>query len=303
MPNRSPDSQIVIETAPRERREEALQLLQISAARARRLLATERNLDLHGLFVARRDTQFVGAAWGQVVPGRSAFCWPACLVSGEPEETAIALQSAVDAYCNALHVSVVQAVLPVRAITPTVRLVRAGYQHLADLDYLVATAERFPRTRPTSELEFQSVTPDATPRLARLVEQTYTGSLDCAALDGVRAIQDVLAGYRETGQHRPDWWLLARFADQDVGCVLLADHPEHDQAELMYLGVAPPWRGRGWGVEITRFAQWLIAHVPRQRLVLAVDNLNWPAQGVYSATGFDHWDRRRIYVRNVPANV
>ena len=129
------------------------------------------------------------------------------------------------------------------------------------------------------------------------MERTYVDSLDCVGLDGVRPIADVLVGYRETGRYRPDWWLIATHAGQDVGCVLLADHPEHDQCELMYLGMVPEVRGRGWGVEATRHVQWMMRGIARERMVLAVDDNNWPAQGVYSITGFDVWDRRCVYVR------
>ena len=47
---------------------------------------------------------------------------------------------------------------------------------------------------------------------------------------------------------------------------LLADHPEHDQAELMYMGIVPEVRGHGWGGQITRYAQWMIGQVPRERV-------------------------------------
>ena len=73
-------------------------------------------------------------------------------------------------------------------------------------------------------------------------------------------------------------------------------------AELMYMGFVPEMRGRGWGEQVTRYAQWMIGQVPRERMVLAVDDNNWPAQGVYSITGFDHWDRRCVYVRNMRAS-
>jgi mycothiol synthase len=301
MPNHSGTCVVTIEPAPRSRRDAALQLLHIGQSRIGRLLAAERegNLDMQGLFWARRGERLVGAAWGQLVPGRSAFCWPACLVAGEPEESAIHLQSSVDKYVNSAQVAFVQAVLPIRAVTDAARLVRAGYRHLADLDYLVCISDRFPRDKPTGELEYASFTAADAPRLAQLIERTYVGSLDCAELDGRRKMDDVLAGYQQSGRFRPQWWLVARHAGQDVGCILLTDYPEHDQAELIYMGIVPEHRGKGWGIQVTRYAQWLTRRAPRARLVLAVDNINWPAQGVYTAAGFDHWDRRRVYIRYV----
>ncbi len=305
MPNLPLTQDVTVESAPTARRVEALQMLRIGRTRAQRILAAaaEGSMDVQGLYLARRAERLVGAAWGQVVPGHSAFCWPAVLSPGEPEDTATRLQLAVDDYLRSAQVAVAQAVLPVRAVADVVRLVRAGYHHLTDLDYLVAAYESFPRLRPQSDLQFRPFTPADETRLSQLVERTYVESLDCTELDGMRAMRDVLTGYRETGEYRPEWWLFAQHVGRDVGCVLLADHPDHDQAELMYMGVVPEQRGRGWGGQITRYAQWLVAQAPRQRMVLAVDQNNWPAQGVYAFAGFDHWDRRCVYVRNMQART
>ena len=299
MADQPPTQTPQIESAPPARRSETLQLLRIGGSRMQRMLAAERKgeLDMHGLFQARRGRELVGAAWGQVTPGRTASCWPAGLVPGEPEDTAIHLQAAVDNYLDREHVAIVQAVLPVRAATDAMRLVRAGYHHLADLDYLICHSGRFPCEKPSSDLDFEPFSPSDDSRLGKLVERTYVDSFDCVGLDGMRPIADVLAGYRETGRYRPDWWLFVRHLGQDVGCILLADHPEHDQCELMYLGMIPEVRGRGWGEQATRHAQWLIG-ISRERMILAVDDNNWPAQGVYSATDFDLWDRRCVYVRS-----
>ena len=161
MADQTPTQTLQIESTPPARRSETLQLLRIGESRIQRMLAAERTgeLDMHGLFQARRGRELVGAAWGQVTPGRTAFCWPAGLVPGEPEDTAIHLQTAVDNYLDREHVAIVQAVLPVRAVTDAMRLVRAGYHHLADLDYLVCHSDRFPREKPSSDLDFEPFTP------------------------------------------------------------------------------------------------------------------------------------------------
>ena len=72
----------------------------------------------------------------------------------------------------------------------------------------------------------------------------------------------------------------------DVGCLLIADWPQNDQWELIYMGVVPEARGRGYGVAVVRQAQWLAGCAGRQRLVLAVDTANEPAMRVYAAAGF-----------------
>jgi ribosomal protein S18 acetylase RimI-like enzyme len=173
----------------------------------------------------------------------------------------------------------------------------AGFRPLADLVYLACLEEHFPLSRPTSPLEFEAYSPANHDRMARVVEATYVETLDCPALNGVRRIDDVLAGYRSTGEFVPDRWLLVVHQGEDVGCLLLADHPEQGHSELVYMGLVPTARGNGWGREITRHAQWLARRLGRRRLVLAVDESNLPAIRVYSILGFHSWNRKRVHFR------
>jgi ribosomal protein S18 acetylase RimI-like enzyme len=77
--------------------------------------------------------------------------------------------------------------------------------------------------------------------------------------------------------------------------LLLADHPDSQQTELVYCGLAPDWRGRGWGLQITRRAQWAARCDSRQRLMLAVDAANRHALAIYAEAGFRAYDRRRVF--------
>ncbi len=83
------------------------------------------------------------------------------------------------------------------------------------------------------------------------------------------------------------------------GCLLLTDHPEHKQWELVYVGLSAEFRGRGWGVEAVRRAQSLAGTRPACHgcLLLAVDAANEPAIAMYGEAGFTAWDRRSVLVR------
>ena len=172
-----------------------------------------------------------------------------------------------------------------------------GFEPLADLLYLVSPDERFPPSRPAGRLEFESYSPASHGRMARVIEATYEETLDCPRLNGVREIDDVMVGYRATGVFAPARWLLVRHQGEDVGCLLLADHPQQENWELVYMGLVPSARGNGWGNEITQYAQWLTRQAGRPRLVLAVDATNAPAIRVYSSLGFHPWDRRSVYLK------
>ncbi|MCR4413751.1 MAG: GNAT family N-acetyltransferase, partial [Thermoguttaceae bacterium] len=176
----------------------------------------------------------------------------------------------------------------------------AGFAHLTDLLYLVSTTEDFPFSRPSAPLDFEPYRYEIHSRLAGIVEATYVGSLDCPELDGVRDVNDVLAGYRDTGEFSPERWLVVRHDGRDVGCLLLADHPQEDTWELVYMGLIASVRGRGWGKWLVRQAQWLTRQAGRSRLVVAVDSANGPAITLYGATGFRGWDQRRVYAKVFP---
>lgn len=294
---------VKIELTPPRLREQALRLMRLGHARTRRLVdaAQAGAIDMEGLFHAQRRETLVGAVWGQRMPGSLAFCWPAALAAGEPEHTAELLHAAVNRYLDAAGIRMAQAMLPLHDVVSAMRLTRAGYEHLVDLDYLVSSREKFPREPPRSPLTMVAGWRGRETPLKALIERTYENTLDCAPLDNARSIDDVLNGYRRTGVFRSDWWVIARDKDQDIGCVLLADHPEHNQCELMYLGVTPEQRGRGWGMELAKLAQWIAFQADRERIVLAVDDANWPAQRLYEGAGFDVWDCRSVYVRAMPA--
>jgi len=174
-----------------------------------------------------------------------------------------------------------------------------GFRQAAELVHLVSLRSTFPQTAPSSELTLTPLTRELEPRLIHLLEQTYTGSLDCRAIEPIPAA-DMLENYR--GLVPPDaaTWLIASDQGGDVGCLLLADQAQLDQMELVYLGVTPAARGRKIGRFLTRHAQWRAAQAGRRRLTLAVDAANGPALDIYTAVGFIEWDRRVIFALEVP---
>ena len=250
-----------------------------------------------GLLAHFHEDEPNAVCWLQHQPGRTANFWPP--VQENPQEPAILgamVAKALD-LARALKVRLVQSLLPTDAGVEAEMLRQAGFSHVADLLYLVSVAERFPSSMLHTELSFVPLVETDRRRMERIVELTYIGSCDCPTLDGVRSIDDVLEGYRTVGRLRPELWLIARLHNADVGCILLADHAPERVWEIVYMGVVPEARGRGLGLEITRYAQSLAARENVERLVLAVDAANEPAIAMYAAAGFVGWDRRSVFVR------
>jgi ribosomal protein S18 acetylase RimI-like enzyme len=191
-----------------------------------------------------------------------------------------------------------QVLLPTSEDAHVPVLTSIGFRHLADLLYLSCEAGHFNVTAPSNtELVFVPYEDSQRARFSQVIEQTYERTLDCAALNGVRRMEDVLDGYRATGTFRAENWLIVCSAGQDVGVLLLADHVEAKHCELMYMGLVPEARGRGRGREIVRHAQKLAHRARAERIVLAVDAVNEPALAMYRSAGFEVWDRRAVYVR------
>lgn len=254
------------------------------------------------LLEAQRGGDRRGAVWGQVAPGRLAHVWAPGLVEGEPDSTADQLQLAVDERLAAAGLQCGQATLPRLAHAPANCLLRSGYALAAELLYLASTAAEFPAEPPATDLSFEPYADDQQPRLIQLLDATYIGTQDAPLLDNVRPTQEVLHGYRQTGKYAPERWLFVRDQQRDVGCLLVADHPEAKQCELMYMGLIPSARGRGWGSILPRQAQWLAAQAGAESMIVGVDAANHPALAVYSRCGFHQVDERLVFIKRFSLN-
>lgn len=283
---------VLCELAPSQRGEIASELLKASNTAG---FAQE------PLFIAVRNGELRAAAWGQRQTGNIAVFWQPQLVPGEPETTAIPLANAVIAALDELNTDLIQALVSAPCPQADKLLRQVGFHHSANLLYLTCEAAQFPVAAPAPcELEFERYAIAQRDRLIRLIERTYEGTLDCTELDGVRNMDDVVAGYQATGEFRLENWMFVRFHDQDVGVLLLADHSGVKHRELVYMGLAPEFRGRGWGRQIARYAQWLARGACIERILVAVDAANEPAVNMYRATGFEIWERRIVYLRFPP---
>jgi ribosomal protein S18 acetylase RimI-like enzyme len=257
----------------------------------------QRDVSAATLVGAMRDQKLTAVAWGQILPGKTALLWPPRLVTREIESIGDQLQKFLDHQLQAAGIRLAQAVLPDREHRDAQRLERVGYLHAANLLYLISPLARVEATTVEFDIEFTPYSEADRARLAALVERTYINTLDVPMLDGVRDMSDVLCGYERTGEFSPDRWFFIRNNGQEVGCLLLNNHPGQRQWELVYLGIVPEARGNGWGRQATRFAQLLAKHADCERLILAVDAKNDPAVSAYTSAGFFELLRRSVFLK------
>ncbi len=276
--------------------------LQVAAA----LEEIERTGKEHQILLAAwRGKSLVAAIWLQIQPGSVGSLWPPGLLAGEPAATALTLIDLAAAKAETTGVQLLQSLLETDSGPEAAWLKQCGFHRATDLLYLVSPRNKFPTAAPTNELIFEPLVEidrsnSHFGRLAEIVERTYDGTLDCPAVQGVRSINDVLASYRAVGVFDPERWFMVRktCSEDDIGCLLLTDHSAQNHWELVYMGIVPEARGRGFGLEIVRHAQWLCGNSRAERLVLAVDAANTPAISAYAAAGFETWDRRSVFLRS-----
>ena len=247
------------------------------------------------LLGAYRGSQLVGTVFFQSRTGRVGVAGLPGTLDREPPETAqLLLQAAVERLA-AEGARVRCLFVEDETQREKALLLRAGFAHLAQFLSLVAPASRFPRVPPECLLAFEPYTARSHPRLVKVMEATCRQTLDCPALAAVRSVEDSLTGYRELGQFDPGRWLIAHRAGEDVGCLLLAERPQNQDMELAYVGVTPASRGKRWGFQIVRHAQWLAHQAGRQRLLLIVDEANLPARKMYAEAGFEPWRKQGLW--------
>ncbi|MBB3208365.1 hypothetical protein FHS27_004193 [Rhodopirellula rubra] len=156
----------------------------------------------------------------------------------------------------------------------------------------------------------------------KLVKRTYIDSLDCPPLERFRTVGDIISGYQTAAAYAPDQWYIIhekntgdsaphhQDARPGVGCLILAQHPgssplddepENPAAviELVYMGIAPEYRGRGYGQQIMQRITEICQRLSAERLILAVDRDNLPAIAAYRAIGMQPLFRETVWGRSV----
>lgn len=118
------------------------------------------------------------------------------------------------------------------------------------------------------------------------IEDTYIETLDVPELNGVRRMEDTLAGYASTVEGIPTTWWAIQCGSETIGCLMLTPI-EGRRCELTYVGIVPCWRGLGLSKLIMNYLRdWALRH-EIETLLLAVDVRNTPAIRLYQKCGFE----------------
>lgn len=261
------------------------------------LLVEESPVDLSELLIATRDGRPVGAALSLLQPDGCGYVWPPRSNDAARHESIVdGLFAEMLARHAAAEVWVSQCLIDQGDIDERRDLVRNRFTHLSDLRYLHRDLrQKMPDV--DCGLEAIAVSPEDEPeRFARIIEASYEQTRDCPGLNGLRTGLEAVTGHKTTGGYLPDEWYLFREEGTDVGVLILADQPEQDAWEVVYMGVPPHARGRGYGRAIVSQAIRAARRSGRRSLLLAVDGDNQPALRIYESLGFGLLAEKSVYI-------
>jgi ribosomal protein S18 acetylase RimI-like enzyme len=162
---------------------------------------------------------------------------------------------------------------------------KCGFSKLAELVYLHRTAaRRFTAPSIPAGLAMHTYSAQTHEQFSQAIRRSYESSLDCPALNGLRNIEDVIAGHKSGTEFDPNLWIVLTENQRPIA-VLLLGRSHGDALELVYLGLAPEARGRGIGDWLMQLALMKVSKEGRARLSLAVDSSNAPALALYYRHG------------------
>jgi ribosomal protein S18 acetylase RimI-like enzyme len=255
-------------------------------------------LDPGGLFVLRGPGGLTGAVVCVSVPGAGGLLWPPGVVSDcrREEQEDVLVRHAL-AWVRQRGAKLVQTLLAPEEEGLAGPLLRNGFRRVTDLWYM-----RLDRGTPLAGLDtlvrlaFRAFDEADPPLFRQALLRTYEETLDCPEVNGLRTVEEVLAGHRAQGIYDPGRWWLALDEGEPVGVLIVTEMPESGDWEVAYMGVVPEARRRGYGREILLKAVAEARAADVGRLLLSVDTRNRPAWHLYRAMGFEPYERRAVYL-------
>ncbi len=248
------------------------------------------------LWWARAGTRCVAAAMAVHNPGRVGLLLhsPAEAEGVDPQALTAVVRAATQQNLRQ-GCTLVQAMVEDDRDADRAVIQAAGFSLLARLVHMRQSPPRGEGAE-GPELQWRWAEQFTEGELARVILATYEGSLDCPRLSGSRRIEDVIAGHKAGGVHRPQSWWILDVGGTAAGCVLMNDCASGHSAEIVYLGVVPAFRGRGLCRRLLRHAGTDAQARGLEAIELAVDDQNIYATRVYESEGYSVTRRRWAYV-------
>jgi mycothiol synthase len=261
--------------------------------------AESRGLSLDHCLVGREEDEIVSCCLSVDSPGRtSAVYTPSWIPDGQAADRLVSLLNEAAERARHRQIHFLQSIIPLEASLERKILERAAFERLAELIYMDNDLT-LPLLvgKPPPSLTRVTYSPDTHSLFAKVVLETYEGSLDCVRLNGLREIDEILDTHRATGVFDPLMWFVGVAEGDPVGALLLARIPEQAAVEVVYMGLRPSYRGRGYATALLTHGTRIARDQAALRMTLAVDVLNVPARHLYEQFGFRELTRRCAWIR------
>ena len=260
--------------------------------------ASHRAIDLHDLWIARRGDRIAWAALPLISPGKTVLIF----APGSPPDADEA-GPVLEALCQLVRgrgVQLAQSLLDPADESGRALFARHGFGEMAELLYLHALVRK-PPPAPVlpAGYTWQTYSADSHAQFAQTILGSYEGSQDCPALNGLREIEDIVAGHKASGDFDPGFWYLLQESNVPRAVLLLCKVPRTEGVELVYLGISPEARGRGLGDLLMRQALWAVREMNLSLLSLAVDAKNAPALNLYYRHGLQRIGSKLAVMRDL----
>jgi predicted N-acetyltransferase YhbS len=267
-------------------------------------LASAHRADAGGVWVAEQGGKVLSAVMPVVSPGKTMLLFlPTHLHDAQQDELTKGLVDAVCARAQEQGVHLAQSLLDVHD-EPVLKLMSAcGFRRLAELLYLQTVVSKVAEPQLPAGCKWLTYSSARHELFASTILSTYQESADCPGLNGLRNIDDILAGHRATGDFDPSLWFVLCENDAAVGAVLLSRVQRSDVTELVYLGLVPSKRGCGLSDILMRRAAWVAMNSKHGRLSLAVDAGNLAALKLYWRHGMQVVGRKLALLRDLRAQA
>lgn len=264
-------------------------------------LAKDRAIDLNELWLAHRNGTILWTLLPVISPGKTMLLFtPGRITRHTPFDAVANLVHAIGEHYRHEDVDLAQFLIDPAERGIAALYEKCGFISLAELLYLQRTLRR-PAPRPELPAGFSVInySPDAHNLFADAISRSYQQSLDCPALNGLRNIEDVIAGHQSTGEFRPELWFLLLEHDQPLAVLLLSPSAQPSTLELVYLGLAVEARGRGLGDLMMKLALAAVSERQDATLSLAVDSRNQPAMNLYFRHGLTRIASRLAMIKDL----
>lgn len=252
--------------------------------------------------VAIEDERVVGTIGVLGRPDGVGLVFPPEL-DGGPVDLAEQLVSAALGRLRRAGVAFAQLTLPVAESAQAGPFVRSGFVPLTEALMLGRTLDSTTSEEFCSELTPVACDPFADEHLlTELIARISQGSLDCPELDQFRTPSMLLAAHREASLDGRARWCRYEAHGVTVGATLATVVDDEDAWELLFFGVCPEARGRGYGAAMLDL---MMSEARRHttRIRTAVDVRNRYAIECYVDAGYSEEGRVQVWIHSLTATA